>query len=524
MSAEAVNFSISSAVDGSFFQSVKQIRQQMELLKNNIRGSFKTIASATTSFNPQNFNLSSIADAGSASMSSFQNVVSSVSGVLDSFQNITGGSNETVNELSGNVQQAGQFIVDMKLKFEAVKSFGQTLEEAGVGFESLKSRALKAYSAIKDKGVASSIKSLAGSLSGQLGGGGVKVFEALKSGAAGSFQEMAGKASSVVDALQGITGESQFLQSLGSGIDYVGSLASKMGGAFDQASSAMDTLKEMGINFDSLKSQASSAYSIIKDKGAFGALKAGVGSAAGMLKTVLFSAFGAVKTVIASTASFLFTNPIGLAIMAICGLVAVIFSYWEPIKEFFVGLFEPLMPVFQMVWGWIKTLAVEACAIFMSAWSPVKEFFVMLWEGLKSGVMFVWDILKKVFSWSPFALIKKGFGKVFDWISSKFEWVSALARKVKGWFSWIPGLGDDDEEVEENLEVNKTIKAAQESTPAAQTSKLASTPAQVNTSNSINIKAAPGQSEEAIAEAVVRKMDEREAEKQRSALYDTVSY
>lgn len=472
MSAEAIEFSIGAVLDSNFLKSIKKVNQEVGSLKTSVQSAFKSMTSATKNFNLETLTVSNVLKSGTKSLDKFQKIAGQSSAVVDSLQKVFGGSNETLSKLGEGIDYVSSLAGSMKSSFKEAGAVISELKEYGVDFDVLKDHAVNAYGTIKDKGVFGAVKGWSKSA------------------------------------------------------------------------------------FGGMKKYAS---------GAFSALKGGVGSAVGVLKTVLFSAFGAIKSVIVSTSTFLFTNPIGLAIMAICGLVALIFAYWEPIKEFFVQLFEPVMPVFQMVWDWIKMLAVEACAMFMSAWSPIKDFFVMLWDGiksvfatvweglklafewsplgilinnwgavkefftgiwdgLKSGVMYVWDILKKAFSWSPLGLIMKGFGKVFDWIGSKFEWVGSLARKAKGWFSWIPGLGDDDEEFDKNLEIEKTIKEAKSSTPAAQASKLASSPTQVNNSNTISIKAAPGQSEEAIAEAVVRKMAERDAEKQRSALYDSAAY
>jgi len=47
-------------------------------------------------------------------------------------------------------------------------------------------------------------------------------------------------------------------------------------------------------------------------------------------------------------------NPIGLAALAIAGTAAVIWKNWEPIKGFFVGLWDTVTNAATWAWDGIK--------------------------------------------------------------------------------------------------------------------------------------------------------------------------
>ena len=82
------------------------------------------------------------------------------------------------------------------------------------------------------------------------------------------------------------------------------------------------------------------------------------------------------------------TGPIGLAVTALTVLVPLIIKNWEPIKEFFVNLWDGIKQVFTTVvtaigdflagaWEGIKNTT-------STAWNGIKEFFTSIWEGIKT--------------------------------------------------------------------------------------------------------------------------------------------
>jgi len=68
-------------------------------------------------------------------------------------------------------------------------------------------------------------------------------------------------------------------------------------------------------------------------------------------------------------------------------------------------------------------------------------------DWFREKVSNVWNFIKKVFSYSPIGIIVNTWGKVFDWLYSKFEIVRKIAGGIKGFVKGIAhffGFGGDD--------------------------------------------------------------------------------
>lgn len=75
----------------------------------------------------------------------------------------------------------------------------------------------------------------------------------------------------------------------------------------------------------------------------------------------------------------LLMNPIGLAVTAIAGAAILIYKYWEPISEFFSGLWDKIAAVFKT--------ALEAILAFMTGWwGNITAKFTDALDGIKSIV------------------------------------------------------------------------------------------------------------------------------------------
>lgn len=77
-------------------------------------------------------------------------------------------------------------------------------------------------------------------------------------------------------------------------------------------------------------------------------------------------------------------------------------------------------------------------------------------DWFKNGVNIAWGVIKKVFSFSPFGMVTKIWGKVFDWLGSRFAWFGKAVDKLKSIGSGIAdflGFGED-----KKLEVGKTVR------------------------------------------------------------------
>lgn len=80
----------------------------------------------------------------------------------------------------------------------------------------------------------------------------------------------------------------------------------------------------------------------------------------GGLKTVALALgaalVGPLLSAIATLGTALLTNPIGLIVTGIATAALLIVKYWEPIKEFFVGLWDGVTGVFRAAWEFISDI------------------------------------------------------------------------------------------------------------------------------------------------------------------------
>lgn len=80
-------------------------------------------------------------------------------------------------------------------------------------------------------------------------------------------------------------------------------------------------------------------------------------------------------------------NPVVLTIAAIAIGAALIYTYWKPIKAFFINLWSGIKNIFASVWAWVKgsilVYFIPALLIF-KYWDKLKPFFSALWEFVKT--------------------------------------------------------------------------------------------------------------------------------------------
>ena len=145
----------------------------------------------------------------------------------------------------------------------------------------------------------------------------------------------------------------------------------------------------------------------------------------------------------------LLLNPIGLLITAIGVAAYTIYTYWEPIKGFFSNLWDNIKSVFNSGITFVKEyLGWTPLGLILNNWEPIKGFFLNLWDGIKSIFSNSWENIKLILSFNPFEIIYNAWSGVFDWFSSKFEFVGKGIEKLKSlgatvgdWF----GFGDKED-------------------------------------------------------------------------------
>lgn len=128
-------------------------------------------------------------------------------------------------------------------------------------------------------------------------------------------------------------------------------------------------------------------------------------------------------------------NPIGLVILAIGALIAIvatIITYWEPIKTFFVDLWNTVKDAVAAAAQWIWQRLVDAWNFIKGVWDGVGDFFSGLWDGVVSGVSGAIDRIK---GW---------FGSAWDWIKGVWSGVGdffsgvwqGITRGLKAALNW----------------------------------------------------------------------------------------
>ena len=219
----------------------------------------------------------------------------------------------------------------------------------------------------------------------------------------------------------------------------------------------------------------------------------GVGKA---ILTSVLAPLKFLKLAIMGVSRALIMNPIGAIIAAIAVAALLIYKYWEPIKAFFVGVWQgfreafapigqlitgifsdvgqvlsPIKPLWDgiasvlgKVWGWVSQLfkpfqatseglegATSAGRLFGKVFTSVFLFVpklvlgavkmvIGIFKSIPSAVATIWNGLKKIFWWSPIGLIIKGFSSAFTWLGN-IDWAGIAGKaweKIKTVFKWSP--------------------------------------------------------------------------------------
>lgn len=147
---------------------------------------------------------------------------------------------------------------------------------------------------------------------------------------------------------------------------------------------------------------ATVAASVLGAVGAMNSVKMAIGG-------VKF-AFNALKLVTA-------TNPLGLAFVILTTAAVLIYQNWEPIKAFFLDLWEGIKHYAEVAWTWIKDSFLNYTPLgkVIKNWEPIKGFFTGLFNGIKETVKIA-----------------------INWIMDKIGKVGETWREVKSAF----GFGD----------------------------------------------------------------------------------
>jgi TP901 family phage tail tape measure protein len=112
------------------------------------------------------------------------------------------------------------------------------------------------------------------------------------------------------------------------------------------------------------------------------------------LKTV----FAVVGTAVRVLTMAMMANPIILIITGIAVAALLIYKYWEPIKAFFVRLWERIREPFMRFVGWVWNIFLNFSPIglVIKHWGPITEFFAGLWDGVVASFNWAWERIQAI--------------------------------------------------------------------------------------------------------------------------------
>lgn len=145
-------------------------------------------------------------------------------------------------------------------------------------------------------------------------------------------------------------------------------------------------------------------------------------------------------------------NPVGMymvAIMALVGVVVLVYKNWSKISKFFSGLWNGVKNIFNGFWNWLKGFfskwGVEILAVlfpFMAVpllvakhWGQIKNVLNGVWNTVKASVKFGWNAIKNVVSSAVTAVVQV-VAKIWSTIvkavtgSALFKVVSAIFKGI----------------------------------------------------------------------------------------------
>ncbi|HBF30359.1 tape measure protein [Rhizobium sp.] len=139
----------------------------------------------------------------------------------------------------------------------------------------------------------------------------------------------------------------------------------------------------------------------------------------------------------------LMANPIVLIVAAIVAAAVAIYVYWEPIKAFFIGVWDAIANGATAAWATIKQwLGFDPMAILSGIWSSVSTTLSSLLAALPESVSGIWEKIKAVLAWHPLALIINNWSAIKDAVSAPMETafgaISAIWERIKALMNWSP--------------------------------------------------------------------------------------
>jgi phage-related minor tail protein len=259
-------------------------------------------------------------------------------------------------------------------------------------------------------------------------------------------------------------------------VTVVASITSKVAdlvGGFDN----LATIAAVVFSAKAIASVVAFGASIFKVGGALVAMAGGFPAVVGGIKAIGLA---------------LMANPIGLIIGGIALAAGLIWKYWEPIKGFMANLWEGVKSVLSSAWEGIKTLfSWHPLGLIIDNWGGISDWFGNLWDGVVESA--------------------RG---AFDWIAGKLAWIGDAWGKVKGWFS-----SDEGQTAQAGPANGSAVSAAP--MPSGAMPSVAQPGGMSIGEIHLHVATRPGEDERALAERLWQLFQQKLAQQQRGALYDT---
>lgn len=121
------------------------------------------------------------------------------------------------------------------------------------------------------------------------------------------------------------------------------------------------------------------------------------------------------------------------AIKAVWGIASQWFlaNVIEPLKNFFITLWEAIKTLATEAWNGIKTVASTVADAVKAAWDAVKSFFLNLWDAIKRGATAVKDAIVSAFTAAKNAVVGVWQG-IVGFFSGIWNTISGIVGKITG--------------------------------------------------------------------------------------------
>ncbi len=157
---------------------------------------------------------------------------------------------------------------------------------------------------------------------------------------------------------------------------------------------------------------------------------------------MLGSAFTFLGTVIRVVTMAMMANPILLIITLIAGAAMLIYKYWDPIKKYFVQMWQNIKMIFEVAWKWIINLPfMKPVKMIIENWDKIKSFFANLWTNVKAKFMGFMDFMtglpRKMFN-AGVNIVKSIWEGIKSFASKPIDAIKGIVTKIREFLPFSP--------------------------------------------------------------------------------------